>query len=882
MTHASAPPFPPRSDGDNPTAPTTTTVAFQNISFVGPALTFRLDYMHYTGPSTLQLLWCGNTTVTQVVPPSAFTPAVTAWEAERVAMKGRLENPAVAWQTFNNPSMGTHVHMPSSLGLNVQLADRVTGDVTGRIFLYRRSDPAIVEPGYHSYNGSDYTQLSISAWKRINCSVSLQTSVINGGADLLYLATSVGSDCARLALLVEPIMLWGRYGSFAQDGTSKVITASVPGFPPVSAFPVDASTLVPFPNATQASYFAFQLGTQPGSVCGFSTGQAYSLPVMQASIAAGAAYMAALPAAYGDLAPAYDAISSVIAWNTMYTPYEGVVTPVSRGWDFGHGYVLFDWDNLFLGYMTSLNGGIAKDVAYSNVIQIVLARTTQGFVPNYESGPRVSVDRTEPQIGAYVVQQIYNKWQEPWLVQVTFDALLSWNDWVWNHRRGEGVLAGSDGFADLVVLGSDCNLPRTGDTCGRLSDARLESGLDNSPMYDGNDTAYPGPVQFNTSTSHMELYDVGMTALYLSDTRALIALAGAINRTDVVETLQGRFDRVSTALNTYMWDDASQAYTNVLFNGSFYPRHAPTSFFPLISGVVPDARADAMMGLLTSPRGFCVNDTHFPVPTGSDMLIQWYDGAHDNTACITPACSADALNHQYTWVRVEGQAMLPGASAPGDVTLYRWYSDTCGKPANGDGDNALTTDGTTPPAPGYALVGPEGTCFSAPPPSPSGWPTANLSLWYSSQREDYQTCGSPACLADVQGGTYTFVSHLCYGWDASSVDTLPCKFGGNSIERQDPSFFDNNYWRGRIWGPHLQLLFWSLREYDHVPSVRSARQVLIKQAAKLLANTWSTFHQVAENWNGVIGYAEDVNSADPFYHWGALSGFLGLLEGGYY
>ena len=39
----------------------------------------------------------------------------------------------------------------------------------------------------------------------------------------------------------------------------------------------------------------------------------------------------------------YEPMQSIIAWNTMFTPYEGVVTPVSRGWDFGSGYVLFDW-----------------------------------------------------------------------------------------------------------------------------------------------------------------------------------------------------------------------------------------------------------------------------------------------------------------------------------------------------------------------------------------------------------------------------------------------------------------------------------------------------------------------------------------------------------
>ena len=42
------------------------------------------------------------------------------------------------------------------------------------------------------------------------------------------------------------------------------------------------------------------------------------------------------------------------------------------------------------------------------------------------------------------------------------------------------------------------------------------------------------------------------------------------------------------------------------------------------------------------------------------------------------------------------------------------------------------------------------------------------------------------------------------------------------------------------------------------------------------------FHQVVENCNGIIGIGEDVGNADPFYHWGALAGFLSFIERGVY
>jgi hypothetical protein len=76
---------------------------------------------------------------------------------------------------------------------------------------------------------------------------------------------------------------------------------------------------------------------------------------MQAAIASARAIVQASFARYGELADIYEAMASILAWNTMFTPIEGVITPVSRGWDFGAGYVIFDWDNLFLAFMASVD-----------------------------------------------------------------------------------------------------------------------------------------------------------------------------------------------------------------------------------------------------------------------------------------------------------------------------------------------------------------------------------------------------------------------------------------------------------------------------------------------------------------------------------------------
>merc|ERR1712185_190767 len=97
-----------------------------------------------------------------------------------------------------------------------------------------------------------------------------------------------------------------------------------------------------------------------------------------------------------------------VMWNLIWTPAEiGPLAPVSRGWDFtpaknssDFGYVIFDWDNFFASYMLSLD---AKELAYSNLIQVTRSKTGRGFVPNYSAGGIKSQDRTEPPIGAKVL-----------------------------------------------------------------------------------------------------------------------------------------------------------------------------------------------------------------------------------------------------------------------------------------------------------------------------------------------------------------------------------------------------------------------------------------------------------------------------------------------
>lgn len=106
----------------------------------------------------------------------------------------------------------------------------------------------------------------------------------------------------------------------------------------------------------------------------------------------------------------------------------------------------------------------------------------------------------------------------------------------------------------------------------------------------------------------------------------------------------------------------------------------------------------------------------------------------------------------------------------------------------------------------------------------------------------------------------------------------PSEFGGDfvlpSIARDDPAFKDQNYWRGRVWGPMNYLVYLGLRNYNEP----EARKELAKKSLNLFLKEWNTNGHVHENYNSILGEGDDISSSDRFYHWGALLGFITYLE----
>ena len=95
-----------------------------------------------------------------------------------------------------------------------------------------------------------------------------------------------------------------------------------------------------------------------------------------------------------------------------------------------------------------------------------------------------------------------------------------------------------------------------------------------------------------------------------------------------------------------------------------------------------------------------------------------------------------------------------------------------------------------------------------------------------------------------------------------------------SIARSDPAFRDQEYWRGRVWGPMNFLVYLGLLNYDQP----GARRQLAERSLALFEKEWKQNGHVHENYNAITGEGDDVRSSDRFYHWGALLGLVSYME----
>ncbi|MDT8391394.1 MAG: trehalase family glycosidase [Lentisphaeria bacterium] len=477
------------------------------------------------------------------------------------------------WNTWNVRSVTSHVCLPEAFAISLGFKVYNSGRCLREILIGRagKMDEKVV-PGPHAYDGS-YTSLEVT-WPAQGVStdcLKVRVETAHDGNDWYARVTPLSELVTPPALTIEGAVLWNRPGSVRREGGSliiengnRTITVQATGTPrheepvveitsPYLLVTLDTPVLI----ATNPDKLAAADEVIDGRKSEFQKSRE-------------------------SLSEVHNAMQICLAWDTMYDPFKDrIISPVSRLWSCSSGgWVLFDWDTYFAAWMAGVED---KELAYANATAITDEATERGFIPNFAhpSGFK-SRDRSQPPVGAMTVQALCDMFGETLLAERLFDPLLKWNRWWPEHRDKDGYLC----------WGSDPYEPTTGcqwETHGvneRFGGA-LESGLDNSPMYDD--------VAFDPEIHLLLLADVGLMSLYVADCLALADLAGRIGRGEVVNELTERAERYADKLKS-MWCEKTGLFLNKnLATGQYCPRLSPTHFYPLIAGVATPEQARRMI-----------------------------------------------------------------------------------------------------------------------------------------------------------------------------------------------------------------------------------------------------------------------------------------------
>lgn len=478
------------------------------------------------------------------------------------------------WGTWDSRNILGQVFLPDDVGLN--LAFKQTTWISDQYLdtaLIGRSGPGAeqVRPGLHALDGS-YSECELK-WRTLDVKITTGVVAKDGNGtrnDLVMLIQPIHVSNLPIEMLIETGMLWDRPGAVSRRGNILQAKTALHSF---RIYTTGHPVVDPYVKAA-TPYLAVNL-TQP---VGISTGRPRSISEIQAILSRQRTRMLARAASYGKLSETYLAMESVLAWNTICEPkYDRIVTTVGRLWneDYG-GYCLFGWDNFFLSYMTSL---YSRNLAYANYIEHLRSMTYSGFIPNDDRGNGTkSWDHSQPPVGALMLKEIYKRYPEKWLLEVSFPDLLRWNRWWFQERMNGGLLSYGSNLAK-----NPYNAPYT----HTKITAGYESGMDDSPMYEH--------VSFNGKKNTLELQDVGLNSLYVADCNALVEIANLLGRKADADEIAARGRNIQEVMASLWKPDVGLYLNRRTDTGALSPELSPTMFYPLIARMVDRPRAKEMV-----------------------------------------------------------------------------------------------------------------------------------------------------------------------------------------------------------------------------------------------------------------------------------------------
>jgi hypothetical protein len=481
---------------------------------------------------------------------------------------------ATGWNTWDTRSVLKHVLLPYGAAIELNLIDREGERANEFRIGNREADAPVMRPGAHTYDGG-YTDVD-AGWHgmklRVQSAADSLTTVI--------IVTPLDGSATGGRVVVSLKSLWQRSNRLDVSGDTFGVEPHNSG---IKLHGRVDGRLIGQENRGEITVSADEPAV---IVCGQETmsGEEARLFVQNKA----ESFEKANRERFGKCYDVYNAMQNVLAWDNIYDPtIRKVITPVSRNWNVGWstnremgGFVLFCWDTYFASMMFAVD---SRELAYANAVEITRGVPEEVFVPTFytESGYK-SRDRSQPPVGSLAVWTIYQKYGEKWFLDLLYDDLLRWNRW-WDERRNiDGLLCwGSDPFERVTWRYWEC------EGVNERFGGSLESGLDNSPMYDD--------VPFDREKHMLLLNDAGLSGLYVMDCDMLAKIADALGQGRDARELRARGERYRKNLAA-LWDEEKGLYYNRRTDTKeFNTRISPTNFYPMLAGAPTQRQAERMV-----------------------------------------------------------------------------------------------------------------------------------------------------------------------------------------------------------------------------------------------------------------------------------------------
>ena len=498
------------------------------------------------------------------------------------------------WNTWSTRSVFTHVLLPDGLAIDLSFCHYGMLAVVKEAFFGESSQTATagvhlagvklkprhirIKPGLHAYDGA-YTAATLELGE-----VTIQVeSAHDGPRGLVIRVQATRSEYRAPSLGVEVGLRWNQPGWVKLENAREMRAVLAGGNLSLHC----TAEPSPDPNfVTVSPGWAFPLD----QTIGLSVGQARTLSEISKVIDTARHAEQASHARYGPLAEGQAASAAALAWNTIYEPsFRRVLTSSSRQWNVARfGYAVFDWDTFFFGWLMAPDQPV---LARNCVLEAFRQMVDGKFVPNIvQASGRQSTDRSQPCVGSLTVLAIHELAPDEAFLRQAWPSLLAWNRWWHQSRRNAHGLLSWGTFPLKAKNGDLAELLQPDTALG----AALESGMDNSPMYDD--------VPFDHSSHLMKQSDVGLMSLYVTDCEALAAIAGKLGQTVEQQELLQRTGEYAQGL-AQLWNASAGIFQNRRTDtGSFNPRISPTCLYPLLAGVATPEQGKTMVERYLIPQ----------------------------------------------------------------------------------------------------------------------------------------------------------------------------------------------------------------------------------------------------------------------------------------